>query len=76
MANLQVKNVPEEMHRRLRRCARRRGLTLRDVVLAAVDRELSHEEFIARLHRRKAVKLGRSAASFLTAAREERERSR
>jgi plasmid stability protein len=76
VANLQVKNVPEETHRRLRRCARRRGQTLGDVVLAAVERELSHEEFLARLHQRKPVKLGRPAASFLTAAREERERSR
>jgi hypothetical protein len=76
MANLQVKNVPEETHQRLRRCARRRGQTLRDVVLAAVERELSHEEFVARLDRRKPVKLGRSAASYLSAAREERERRR
>jgi plasmid stability protein len=76
MANLQVKNVPEETHRRLRLCARRRRQTLRDVVLAAVDRELSHEEFLARLHRRKPVELGRPAAGFLKAAREERERSR
>jgi hypothetical protein len=76
MANLQVKNVPEETHQRLRRCARRRGQTLREVVLAAVERELSHEEFVARLQRRKPVKLGRSAASYLATARKERERSR
>jgi hypothetical protein len=34
------------------------------------------EDFLARLQRRKPVKLGRPAAGFLTAAREERERSR
>ena len=76
MADLQIKNVPDETHRRLRLCAKRRRQTLRAVVLAAVDRELSHEVFLARLHRRKPVKLGRPAASFLEAAREERERSR
>lgn len=76
MANLQVKDIPDAVHRRIRRCAERRGQTLRDFVLAAVDRELSHEEFVERLRRRKPVKLGRPAARFLTAVREERERAR
>jgi hypothetical protein len=33
MANLQVKDVPEDVHRRLRECARRRGKSLRELVL-------------------------------------------
>jgi plasmid stability protein len=73
MANIQVKNVPEEIHRRLRSCAKRRGQTLREVVLEAVRRELSHEQFIARLHRRRPVDLGRPASAFLREARVERE---
>lgn len=72
MANLQVKSVPEEMHRRLRACAARRKQTLRDVILEAVERELSHEEFLARLRRRPRVDLGRPAAELLREARAER----
>ena len=73
MANIQVKNVPEELHRRLRRCARRRRTTMRELVLEAVQRELSTEEFIARLRRRRSVDLGRPAAEFLREARRERQ---
>lgn len=73
MANIQVKNVPEELHRRLRRSARKRRATLREVVLAAIERQLSHEEFVSRLRRRPPVDLGRPAAEFLHEARAERE---
>lgn len=47
---------------------------MRDLVLEAVRRELSHEQFVARLHRRSAVHLGRPAATFLAEVRAERER--
>jgi plasmid stability protein len=73
MANIQVKNVPEELHRRLRRSARRRRTTMRELILDAVQRELSSEEFVTRLRRRRAVDLGRPAAEFLREARRERE---
>lgn len=73
MANLQVKDVPEELHRRLRRSARRRRTTMRELVLDAIQRELSHQEFVARLRRRRPVDLGRSAAEFLREARAERD---
>lgn len=73
MANLQVKDVPEELHRRLRRSARRRRTTMRELILGAIQRELSHEEFVARLGRRRPVDLGRPAAEFLREARAERE---
>jgi plasmid stability protein len=73
MGNLQVKNVPDDLHRKLRRCAQRRGTTLREIVLEAVRRELSHEEFVARLRRRRPVDLGRPAANFLREARRERD---
>jgi hypothetical protein len=72
MANLQVKAVPDDVHRRLRACAARRKQTLRDVVLEAVERELAHEEFLARLRRRPKVDLGRPAAELLQEARAER----
>jgi plasmid stability protein len=52
MANLQVKNVPESLHRKIRVYARRRGRTVRDVVLDAVTREIGRLEFGARLAKR------------------------
>jgi predicted transcriptional regulator len=75
MPHLQVKNVPDALHRRLQRMAQRRKQTVRDVVLEAVQRELSHEEFVARLRRRSAVALGRPAADLLREARAERDKA-
>jgi plasmid stability protein len=74
MANLQVKNVPETLHRKIRTYARSRGRTVRDVVLTAIVREIEHDEFRARLARRKPVDLGRPAARTLEETRAERER--
>jgi plasmid stability protein len=74
MANLRVKNVPEPLHRKLRLHAKRSGRTVRDVVLAAVMREVESLEFQARLAKREPVKLGRLAARSLEEARAERER--
>ena len=72
MANLQVKNVPEPIHRRLRAYAKRRGRTLRDIVLEAVSREIDREEFRARLAKRAPVDLGRPVARTLEEVRLER----
>ncbi len=74
MANLQVKNVPEPLHRKLRAYATRRGRTVRDVVLEAVTREIDREEFRSRLAKRTPVNLGRRAAQMLDEARAEREK--
>jgi plasmid stability protein len=74
MSNLQVKNVPESIHRRLRAYAKRRGRTVRDVVLEAVTREIDHDEFRARLAKRAPVDLGRPAARTLEEVRDERDR--
>jgi plasmid stability protein len=74
MANLQVKNVPEPLHREIRAYARRKGRTVRDVVLDAIVREIEREKFRARLARRKPVDLGRAAARTLEEARAERDR--
>lgn len=72
MANLQVKNVPESLHRKLRSYASRRGRTVRDVVLEAVARVLDADEFRARLARRAPVALGRPVARTLEEERAER----
>jgi len=73
VANLQVKNVPEALHRKLRAYARRSGRTLRDIVLGAVAREMENAEFQARLAKRQSVDLGRPAARSLEEVRAERE---
>jgi plasmid stability protein len=72
VANLQVKNVPDALHPRLRAYARRSGRTLREIVLGAVAREMENAEFQARLAKRQPVDLGRPAARSLEDARTER----
>lgn len=74
MANLQVKNVPESLHRKIRAHAKRRGRTVRDFVLDAVVREVERDEFRARLAKREPVDLGRPAAQSVQETREQRER--
>ncbi len=73
MANLQVKDVPSEVHDSLRRCAARRGTTIRDVVLSAVRAELELERFLERLATRGPVELGVPAADLLAEERTSRE---
>jgi plasmid stability protein len=73
MANLQVKNVPEPVHRKIRTYAKRHGRTVRDFVLDAVIRAIEREEFRARLAKREPVDLGRPAARTLDEVRAERD---
>jgi plasmid stability protein len=73
MATLQVKNVPEALHRKIRAAAKRRGRTVRDLVLDAVQREIDREDFRARLAKRAPVDLGAPAARTLEEIRAERE---
>ncbi len=69
MANLQVKNIPEALHERLRRHAREQNCTMSAVVLNAVERELARWEWRKRLAQRPRTDLGVAAATLL---REER----
>lgn len=71
MANLQVKNMPDELQKKLHRYARREGRTLRDLVLEILRREVSRREFRARLAKRTPVELGRSVAKALEESRVE-----
>jgi plasmid stability protein len=71
MANLQVKNVPEALNKRLRRYAEQDGRTIRDVVLEAVERELDRRNFVERLRRRAPVKLATSPHALLDDERRE-----
>ena len=70
MANLQVKNIPDELHERLRRHARERNCTISAAVLTAVERELDRWEWRARLSQRPRTELGVAAADLLQAERE------
>ncbi len=71
MANLQVKNVPDELHDKLREIAKREGTTVREVVLQAVIRRVRMEEFRVRLEGREPVELGVPAVALVAEAREE-----
>ena len=71
--NLQVKNVPPELHERLRRHARASRRTMSAVVLVAVQRELARQEWQERFARRPATQLGVSAAELLDQERRGRD---
>jgi plasmid stability protein len=74
MANLQVKNLPEPLHARLRRYAQQHHRTLSDVALAALEREMSRCEWYERLAQRPPTDLDVSASSLLAEERSERQR--
>ncbi|HLW16066.1 MAG TPA: antitoxin [Actinomycetota bacterium] len=74
---IQVRNVPDRLHRELVRRAKARGQTLTDYIQSLLEREVStppREEVIARIHSRPKVDLGMSAADLIREARAERER--
>ena len=72
-ANLQVKNVPDTLHERLRCYAQEHKCTLSDVVLIALERELARREWHERLAQRPTTDLGVSSASLLAQERQQRE---
>ena len=52
MGNIQIRNVPPELHRRLKVRAAQEGITLSDLLLRAAEREAAlptREEMIERL---------------------------
>jgi hypothetical protein len=72
VANLQVKNVPEDLSKRLHRLAEQDGRSIREVVLDAVRRELDRRSFAERLRKRASVKLKTPAAELLQQERRTR----
>jgi plasmid stability protein len=70
MANLQIKNFPDALHRRLRRYAQKHHRTIDDVVLEALERGMARYEWHEKLSRRAATDLGDSAASLLEQERQ------
>jgi hypothetical protein len=69
---IQVRNVPDRLHRELTRRATARGQALTDYIQELLEREVARPpaaEVFDRVEARSPVKLGRSAASLI---REER----
>lgn len=65
---IQVRNVPEELHRELTRRAKVRGLTLTDYLQQVLEREVSRplpEEVFARIRSREPVDLPTDVAEVL-----------
>jgi plasmid stability protein len=73
MAHLQVKNVPDALHERLRDYAQRHHRTISDIALEAIEREMARSEWHERHSHRPATDLGDSAASLLDQERQQRE---
>ena len=65
MANFQVKNLPDDLHERLRRHARENHCTISAAVLAAIERELARWEWRQRLDQRPKTDLGIDVAALL-----------
>ena len=76
MGNLQVKNIPDALHERLRHHARESNLTMSTVVLTALERELARREWRVRLAGRPETDLGGPASALLTEARSARDAER
>lgn len=74
MANIQVKNIPEKLHNRLRRYAREQDCTLGEIVLEAIEREVARREWQKRFSGRPMTLLGSSAAELLEQERRQRDR--
>ncbi len=69
MANLQVRNMPEDLHERLRLHAQENNCTMSAAVLIAIRRELERWEWKKRLAQRPRTDLGVPAAELLAEER-------
>ncbi len=66
MANLQVRNMPDGLHDRLRQHARERNCSMSAAVLNAIKRELARWEWHRHLAQRPTTEIGADAADLLT----------
>ncbi len=74
MANLQIKNMPDSLHERLRRHARENNRTMSAVALEAIERELTRWEWRKHLAERPATDLGVEAATLIMEERKRRDK--
>jgi hypothetical protein len=72
---IQIRNVPDWLHREIERRARARGMTMTAFLQDLLEREVAlppAEEVFARVEKREPVDLGRPAAELIHEARAER----
>jgi hypothetical protein len=78
VSNIQIKNVPDELHAELRRRAGEKGLTIRDYVLLLIEKDLrlpTKRQWLAELDRRRPEQPGQtSGVEAVRGAREDYER--
>lgn len=75
---IQVRNVPDRLHRELTRRAKARGQALTDYIQDLLEREIARPpapEVFDRIEARRPVKLGRPAAELIHEERAAREAS-
>jgi hypothetical protein len=75
MSMIQIRGVPEQLHRRLKARAALAGMSLSDYLLAEIRRSLerpTREELLERVARRTRVEPRESAADAVRAEREAR----
>jgi hypothetical protein len=75
---IQVRNVPERLHRELTRRARARNQTLTDFIQEVLEREVARppaEEVFDRIEGREPIELDISPAELIRADRAERDAS-
>lgn len=76
MSMIQVRNVPDRLHRELVKRARRRGLTLTGYIEEILEREVARppaDEVFDRIEAGPKVRLGRPAADLIREERADRE---
>jgi len=76
---IQVRNVPDRLHKELVRRAKAKGQTLTDYIQELLEREVARpprEEVFERIASRTPVKLSRPAAEIIREERERHERSK
>lgn len=69
MTNLQIVNIHEDLHRRLRIYARETNRTISEVAIIAIQRELERWEWKKRLASRPKTVLSKPAAELLAKER-------
>jgi antitoxin FitA len=70
---IQIRNVPDAVHRKIKARAAQSGMTLSDYLLAEIERIAAlptRDEMLARLHARPRVKLRTPAAEVIRKERE------
>jgi plasmid stability protein len=76
MSMIQVRNVPDRLHRELARRARRQGIPLTRYIQDILEREVARppaDEVFDRIEASPAVQLGRPAADLVREERAHRE---